>query len=206
MGSPCKHGILEVERKFSNLRVHPLLQNGGKPQFQSLIHVGRNKFIDTYFDSKDQLCRAGTWVRNRSGKWEAKIRQAGDYNSSQFKELQDVEEIRSHITSTTGLSQSPSADFGLPKMAQITTHRESWLADDRFKIVLDCTDFGHVVGEVELESIVATRNNINMKETCKEMDSEILSFMQRYSWTFDTSPPVGKLTAYFARQQLRSAS
>ncbi|KAJ9654439.1 hypothetical protein H2198_006519 [Neophaeococcomyces mojaviensis] len=193
--------LLEVERKFSRLRVYPLTINGGNPTFHSLKYLGTQTFCDTYFDHRSLLAHAGTWVRQRDGQWQSKIRQAGDYNNSQFREIQNVDEIGHQVHLITKKSQPSSKAFGLTQTAKITTHREAWKADDRFKIVLDHTDFGHVVGEVELEASVTIQSDEEAKKYCGLMDSEITSFMQRYCWAFDPNPAIGKLTAYFARRQ-----
>jgi thiamine-triphosphatase len=198
--SSARQIVLEVERKFSGLRVHPLRKNAGSPAFRQLEHLGAKSFRDVYFDYEQLLSKSGTWVRQRDGRWESKIRQAGDYNNSQFREVQDVDEIGRHVRQITHHTQVSSKDFGLTKIAELTTHREMWRADDRFKIVLDRTDFGHVVGEVELETEVAWQSESESRRLCAWMDSEIECFMQRYYWAFNSSPAVGKLTAYFARQ------
>jgi len=202
MAAPRVHQItLEVERKFSRLRVYPLSATGGYPGFQTLLYLGNKTFCDTYFDDRKLLSSSGTWVRQRNGSWESKIRQDGNYNNSQFREIQNLDEIRRHVHSITKISQPASNAFGLTKTAEIITHREAWKADDRFKIVLDRTDFGHMVGEVELEAKVTMSSEEERRRLGNLLDSEIASFMQRYSWAFDPGPAVGKLTAYFARQR-----
>ena len=44
----------------------------------------------------------------------------------------------------------PNKSFGLEKTYQFKTHRRSFLADGKFTIVLDKTDFRHLASEVEL--------------------------------------------------------
>ena len=66
---------------------------------------------------------------------------------------------------------------------------EEEAADDReFSVVLDVTDFGHEVGEVE---VMAEEGG------AEKAHGEIESFLKRYPWFFDTRSPKGKLTAYF---------
>lgn len=192
---------LEVERKFSRLRVDRLTIDGGQPPFSSLHYLGHRTFHDVYYDQHGKLAAAGTWLRQRDGRWQSKIRQAGDYINSQFREIEDIEDIRRHVHSITHISAPPEHTFGLSPMAQLTTHRSTWQADGRFKIVLDRTDFGHVVGEVELEAQVLVHRAEDARHQCRVMDGELQRFMQRYSWAFDSSPAVGKLTAYFAQQR-----
>lgn len=52
-------------------------------------------------------------MRQRDGQWESKIRQAGDYNQSQLKEIQDPELIRKQVASPIGVSEPASMAFGL---------------------------------------------------------------------------------------------
>lgn len=192
---------LEVERKFSRLRVDRLTIDGGNPPFSSLQFLGHRTFRDVYYDRHGSLATAGTWLRQRDGRWQSKIRQAGDYINSQFRELEDVEGIRRHVHSITNILAPPEHAFGMSQIAQLTTYRSTWQADNRFKIVLDRTDFGHVVGEVELEAQVLVRNAEEARHQCHLMDVELQRFMQRYNWAFDSGPAIGKLTAYFAQQR-----
>ena len=82
----------------------------------------------------------------------------------------------------------PNESFGLEKTCQFETHRRSFLADGRFTVVLDETDFGHSAGEVEL-----------LAEDEKRAHADIDVFLARYAWLFDCSTPKGKLTAYFEK-------
>lgn len=73
-------------------------------------------------------------------------------------------------------------------MAGFETHRLTLLADGKFTVVLDFTDFGHVVGEVEL-----------MAEDAERAHGDVEAFLKEYAWFFDTVNPKGKLTAYFEK-------
>lgn len=84
---------------------------------------------------------------------QAKLLLSGTYSRSTFSEFTDVRTIRSHIlhylpTHTTRIN---APNFGLGVLAQLTTTRDVYIADGKFTLVLDRTDFGHAVGEVELE-------------------------------------------------------
>ena len=70
-------------------------------------------------------------------------------------------------------------------MARFTTTRREWRADGRFGIVLDESDFGHRVGEVEV-----------MSEEGGKAREEIDAFMERYGWFFGKGKPEGKLAAF----------
>lgn len=52
--------------------------------------------------------------------------------------------------------------------------------------MLDQTDFGHSVGEVELEA-----------EDAEKAHLDIDAFLARYSWFCQPGPVEGKLSAYF---------
>lgn len=178
---PIRQALLEVERKFARLRVYPLRASSGSPPFDNLVALGSQTFRDVYYDTNSRLSLAGTWVRQRDSHWESKIRQAGNYDQSQFKEVRDHEMIRQQVASLTGISKPASVAFGLQQIVDIATFRESWLADDRFKIVLDQTDFGHTVGEVELEVHIKTDDAHKSKEICEKLDQDIIEFMHKYS-------------------------
>ena len=66
--------------------------------------------------------------------------------------------------------------------------KEEEEGDREFSVVLDVTDFGHEVGEVEVMAEEAG---------AEKAHGEIESFLKRYPWFFDTRRPKGKLTAYF---------
>lgn len=54
--------------------------------------------------------------------------------------------IKQHIPTCAG----PDIYFGLGEMCRFETHRRSFVADEKYTVVLDKTDFGHTVGEIEL--------------------------------------------------------
>lgn len=206
--------ILEVEQKFCSLARLPFTADAGTPHFCSLHYLGEKRFTDTYYDKNDQLSSAGLWVRQRRLKgaksfWEAKIRQGGTFNNSLFEEQTNVDAIAQRVSKIIGQDQDVSNNLGLNVLAHLETQRKSWLADEQFKIVLDSTDFGHQVGEVELEKEMtppADRSSNDEIEEWKQghlrdMDQQIEDFMKRYHWAFQSGTPQGKLTAYFQRQR-----
>ncbi|KAL9128712.1 MAG: hypothetical protein Q9175_007469, partial [Cornicularia normoerica] len=160
-------------------------------------------FRDTYYDSHDKLSNAGLWLRKRhlhcdpahrgnlpggTLEWEAKLRKrGGSFLRSTFSETKDRSQILELVRlRLPDLSAGFEDNFGLDAMAEFETHRLSFLADERFTVVLDATDFGHGVGEVEL-----------MAEDAEKAHADIDAFVKQYAWFFDTSNPKGKLTAYF---------
>lgn len=185
---------LEVEKKFSKLRVYPLIINGGTPPFNSLTHLGIHSFRDIYYDRNNMLFSAGVWIRLRNGVWQSKAGREANVNESQFYESTDVLKIQRQIESITKTTAAPaSEDFGLDVLADFTTEREMWKANGRFNIVLDRMNFGYTVGEVELEESLLAGTDAKLLGA--RMDADVVQFMQTYHWAFDTSPVVDKLTA-----------
>ena len=199
--------VLEVERKFRSdiSSFHRFRTNRGEPPFQSLSYLGRRHFEDTYYDRHKFLSSRGVWVRRRDQRWEAKVRRGGDFTNSQFEELGTTDDI-SRLLESLGLRPShASQNFGLQTIARFSTVRDAWQADTKFEVVLDKTDFNHVVGEVELQRLMESNDagGISVEErqaALAEMNRQIEGFMQRYSWAFPSGKPVGKLSAYFDRR------
>ena len=73
------------------------------------------------------------------------------------------------------------------------TNRTEFVADERFHVALDETDFGHDVGEVEVQA--------GVDEEDRKVQMEIERFMEKYKWLFGSGEgkPKGKMTAYFEK-------
>jgi thiamine-triphosphatase len=167
--------------------------------------LGRRSFEDVYYDRDQVLSSKGIWVRKRNEKWQAKIRQNGDYTNSQFEEVADADEISRIIRGMDLGMHTASSNFGLEEIARYTTFRETWRADNKFEIVLDATNFDHIVGEVELQQAVTLEDDngedalrLARQAVSADMDRQLEDFMNYYSWAFPSDKPVGKLSAYFA--------
>ncbi|PYI02590.1 hypothetical protein BO78DRAFT_422379 [Aspergillus sclerotiicarbonarius CBS 121057] len=201
--------LLEVERKFPSLTTKALHLATGNPPFQSIHHLGTKTLHDIYFDSPTHhLSNQGIWIRKRNNTWQAKIRRGGNYTNSQFEELSTPAEISSYLATITGVKRTEGGNFGLVPMADFVTVRESWVANTEFTIVQDETDFGHTVGEVEMEwrgEFHGFRGNGDgdgegfRRLKMKEMDGRIEEFMDTYGWAFSGGSAKGKLTAYFEK-------
>lgn len=197
-----KH-VIEVERKFCSTGPATFL-TGGHPPFQSLTYHGSRTFADKYFDHGHLLRSAGIYIRRRDDCWEAKVKQGGDYVNSQFEETTCLSKIAAYARKIAGVEGRVNSEknFLLDKVADFKTRRHSWTANGKFKIVVDTTDFGHTVGEVELERELNTKAESKNDLVCLvEMDQEIVDFMKMYPWAFPAAEPKGKLTAYFERQR-----
>ena len=210
---------------FTGMHRLPLTYTHYTPLFKSVVPLATTTIHDVYYDTpgleesgpgsrgtgKHRLSTLGAWVRKRNGGWEAKVRRGGDFVNSRFEELSGVQEIQECVRKTLEGSMGGSGgeaqvweekreeeNFGLEKMAEFVTTREGWLVDGEFKVVRDRMDFGHEVGEVELQ--VEVERGITEEEkgrVMEEMDGKIEEFMTRYAWAWDRGKPVGKLTAYF---------
>ncbi|KAI4144100.1 MAG: hypothetical protein L6R39_004316 [Caloplaca ligustica] len=186
----AKH-LLEVEAKFvfKPSLVATLQSNGGNPAFRRLEAMGTDRFTDTYYDCQDILSKNGIWLRQRedsaSAVLEAKVRVSGDFARSTFDETTDRTRIGDLVRRHVPQFNEQKGNFGLDVLAKFETRRENFRADNKFAVVLDYTDFGHAVGEVEL-----------MAEDEQAAHQEIDSFMARYPWFFQKDKTEGKLAAY----------
>ncbi|UKZ76775.1 hypothetical protein TrVFT333_004485 [Trichoderma virens FT-333] len=197
--------ILEVERKFRSFAVPKLTQYGGLPHFKSLQKLPIRIIRDSYYDKSNLLSSAGVWIRRRDDRWEAKVKKGGSFTNSRFEELTHVDDISACIKRITGIDDREARNFGLDPIAIFSTTRETWIADDEFHIVLDTMDFGHQVGEVELQKALAGEPTEHQKQNeVQLMDERVASFMETYAWAFSPGQPTGKLTAYFERERRKT--
>ena len=206
--SSILRALLEVERKFCSLAVPDLVANTGQPPFKIVHTLAQRTIHDVYYDNPSRsLIKAGIWVRRRNGSWEAKVKKGGDFINSMFEELSGPDLVRRCVQDVIGKGASEKDFFGLDAIATLSTVRQSWIADGEFKIVFDTMNFGHTVGEVELQEdfhFSPTANGSKedqIREKMTEMDKRIEVFMDRYHWAFRPGVPKGKLMAYFELQE-----
>lgn len=190
---------LEVERKFAGFTYGSPTLRQGTPPFLKLRDMGERTFHDLYFDDADLLSNNGFWLRQRDGNWQMKFGTTGDRLNSRLQETSDLATIKQKIQRLTGRNSAAPDNFGLYQLASFRTIRSSWLADDEFTLVLDRTDFGHTVGEVELEVNAEVVNDDEAEKIMAEMDLRIVGFLKRYKDSFSDEVPVGKLSSYLAR-------
>jgi thiamine-triphosphatase len=192
-------GILyEVERKFVFNRslLAQFHSNRGRPPFHSLVHKGNSAFRDTYFDSSEILASKGIWIRKRDQSWEAKINLRNSFVKAAYDEVSSIPEIRSLVSKHVPGpgSTDEQANFGLQAFCDFTTYRSNYVADKEFNVVLDTTDFGHAVGEVEI-----------MASDVEKAERDIDEFFARYPWFFQRGSPKGKIAAYMELKRLRES-
>ncbi|KAI5288723.1 hypothetical protein KEM54_004958 [Ascosphaera aggregata] len=242
-----RHSLIEVERKFQYdpTSVKRFRMNDGEPAFRQLTYRGTELLRDVYYDFKNELLtKSGLWVRQRNGEWEAKKKQWGDFNNSQFEEVtgrhrvldlllrleherlvkmeaEKAQQDDDSFAQQGSLSELPRIDpahpiFGLSLFADLQTSRESWVVNDTFNVVFDTTNFGHGVGEVEMQETVAIPLDTTYdgqvvesdysheyltqakRQAGAAMDQKIEAFMKEHAWAFPQGKPIGKLTAYCA--------
>ena len=80
--------LLEVERKFCSLAVEDLVANTGQPPFKIVHACAWRTIHDVYYDDPSRsLIKAGIWVRQRNGFWEAKVKRGGDFIAVPFRSI-----------------------------------------------------------------------------------------------------------------------
>eukprot|EP00753_Platysulcus_tardus_P010707 PLAT2981.1.p1 GENE.PLAT2981.1~~PLAT2981.1.p1 ORF type:complete len:250 (+),score=86.58 PLAT2981.1:49-750(+) len=169
--------VLELERKFAirdaahALAVTRALKDAGA------VMVGEKSFTDAYYDVPDyQLCLQDIWLRQRDSLWELKfssmerdgrargkaadayIEVVGASGVCGVLEEADVavfaEGVPEEEAACEEVLRAAVGDGRLTQLAAFTTERQSWklaVAGGReMAVVLDETDFGCRVGELEL--------------------------------------------------------
>jgi len=181
-------GVLyEVERKFvfSRSLLSQFHSNRGRPPFRSLVYSGNSTFRDIYFDSSKILASKGIWIRKRDQGWEAKVNLRDSFVKAAYNEITSVPEIRGIVSKHIPGNTAERENFGLQVFCDFTTYRSKYIADEKFNVVLDTTDFGHAVGEVEI-----------MASDVEKAEKDIDQFFARYPWFFQGGTPKGKISAY----------
>lgn len=204
--------MLEVERKFFPSAAQLIARNTTSPAFRNFKTLPTVTFTDAYYDQADRLRGAGIWVRKRNERWEAKIKLGGDYIQSQFREIDTPGKIaallKEHLFSSNVVGQTDASvpselqPFGLTTFASFATTRQTWTAsvDDKtdVSIVIDTTDFGHRVGEVELQAPFVDQDGpTTQSETIQSMQATLDAFMAEHKMAFPSAECKGKLSAYF---------
>ncbi|MCJ1292751.1 hypothetical protein MMC34_004304 [Xylographa carneopallida] len=193
-----KRIVLEVERKFAcNTNTTRIIHaNSGSPRLPNLIFKGQHTFEDIYYDLDEVCFTHGVWIRKRDGMWQAKIRQGGNFTNSQFDEVDGAEDVAALLQKLNVDASIKAENLGLSEVARFVTQRDAWKVADTYEVVVDITDFGHSVGEVELQQLLESDNRDD-GTAAVQMDARIKDFMLKHSWAFPSGKVVGKLSAYF---------
>ncbi len=174
-GGSSGHMNLEIESKFAITADTEgrVVQAGGT----CVKHVS---FHDAYFDTDSfQLTLADHWLRRRDGKWELKVplsdhsKQNKSETYTKYLEFNDEQKIIANLsailltyandTVEVNVADDQGIDTNLEKwlkmlnlnlepFAEYTTKRKTFSMNGGILIVLDETNFGFSVGEVEVMS------------------------------------------------------
>ncbi|KAK6346548.1 hypothetical protein TWF696_006672 [Orbilia brochopaga] len=184
--------VYEVERKFlfTFANATKFHFNKGAPPFASLVFNGLRTQHDCYYDTESyELDKHNIWARLRNGNWQIKRLKSGIHEKATYEEFEGYQSLI-NLMRHSGLKEWKDLNAGdtiLQKIADFKTERKSYTVNDKFKVVLDSTNFGHEVGEVELKGV-------NYERCGREVDE----FMAEHQWFFDRAGPVkGKLKAYW---------
>jgi hypothetical protein len=86
--------------------------------------------------------------------------------------------------------------FELEVIARFKAQRQRWLVDGNLELIIDETDFGHLVGKVERRK--STKSLKEAVKLGKRFNQAITAFGDRYGWMFQSNEEVvEKLGAYF---------
>jgi len=179
--SVCKKPSLEVERKFVVPADYKdrLAENGFEP-----VHQFRENLVDAYFDfaSGDfPLLTNDHWLRKRNGDWELKYPVGSSMASSMheeqsttlYHETSNLEDILCKIRVVSPLfcgvpdeDEENLEDLNelveravLRPFAQLETKRKCYKrSSDNVNIVVDETDWGYIIGEIEV--MVETKEEV----------------------------------------------
>ncbi|KAF1991760.1 hypothetical protein K402DRAFT_367070 [Aulographum hederae CBS 113979] len=197
---------LEVECLFkpSATSLSLLRANNGNAPFHPFGSITIKSFKDTYFDRNQVLEKRGIWVRQRNGEWQAKCSRGGEQTNLRFEEFTGTdmvkEFVRKHIWTPD------QTNFGSAPIAEFRTERTEVHVDKGFIIAIDETDFGHMVGEVELLEEVSWDADLwVVDDKMRLMGLEIDEFMSRHGWAFPDEKAVGKVAAYLEWKKAEDA-
>lgn len=126
--------------------------------------IGRKRYTDTYFDTKNRsLSSADTWLRRRGNRYELKIgikhKQAADQNVQTYTEITTQSAIADYLgIRLLGSFKSSLAQFGYSVFASFSTTRHVYRYDN-YTITFDQVNYGYNMGEIEL--LVQKESEIN---------------------------------------------
>ena len=159
---------IEIERKFT------VTENAGERILQAGgTCVKETSFQDEYFDTNSyQFTLADHWLRKRDGSWELKASIHEDKlneTCSKYVEIEDENDITQRLAAilkspevnttlqqrTDNANNSSSLEellqqHDVQNFAKFKTTRKCYQIGDDVSVVLDTTDFGFNVGEIEI--------------------------------------------------------
>ena len=219
--------VIEVEQKFSTLKLDAVLENLHALKFSPEKEV---RFMDWYFDRADLvLCTQDHWLRYRhlskspdEGHWQLKKGckvtggvtvyeelEGGDA-INMVKSLMDSNDMKKTIDKIDNSSSwneykipnlpDDISSYKLKPFARIETRRSTWkksmIENNNIVVDIDGTDFGYMVGEVEIV--------VNRDEDVEEAQKSVNQFIRDITnaATDDDCPPaLGKLETYLIQNR-----
>jgi len=148
---------IEVERKFIVPdNYHERLTAKGFNNQQEFDEI----LVDNYYDIYEHsLMKEDHWLRQRNGDWELKYPVGADghnQGSTLYHETTCIDEIMTRLRPILKVEedcslQSLLESAHLKSFAHLETKRKCYSrASDKVNIVIDATDWGHSVGEIEI--------------------------------------------------------
>ena len=201
---------LEIERKFRPHSIDfPPRHGSFDTPFTNIVFKSTTRFRDVYYDVKQHLDKAGIWVRERDGKWECKTARGESKDgerTARFEETTDYDEIRKIVKQALGSDAEVNCEkesFGLEVLADIDTVRRTWLVNGKFTVVVDVTQWGYMVGEVELtEEIIEDQEKMEtLAHKMAMMEERLDNFMEKHLWAFPDRKVMSKLDACLEQQK-----
>ncbi len=179
--------MIEVEKKFQ------ITEEQKRRLLEGAEFVYKKEIHDTYFDRGVELCTQDLWLRERDGRFELKYplhtKGHGTRKADQYREYEtDAEVVAALHLNEEALSVEGLAVQGYKPIVSYVTTRASYKKDG-FTIVIDETDFGYTV--CEIERMAEEGANINA------LSDEIVDFAQVQG--LSTNPVLGKALIYFKR-------
>jgi len=150
---------IEIERKFIVPdNYHERLTAQGFQLQQEFDEV----LVDKYYDTNEHaLIMEDHWLRQRNGDWELKYPVGLDGHSqggsTLYHETTCIEEIMTRLRPILKVEEGGCSHLQsllektyLKPFAQLETKRKCYSREDKVNIVIDATDWGHSVGEIEI--------------------------------------------------------
>lgn len=148
--------LIEVERKFTvKPNCQEMLQRHGFTQ------VSKEFMVDEYYDTPTyDLMSKDLWLRFRNETWELKFPSKSASTSqakggaTTYQETSDETEVLQVLKANIGFVDACLDEAvqskALTSFAKLETHRSTFHRPDGVAVVLDLTDWGFRVGEVEV--------------------------------------------------------
>ncbi|XP_067949060.1 thiamine-triphosphatase-like [Watersipora subatra] len=157
---------LEIEQNF-------LIPDDIEARLDSLkaVKVKELKLCDVYLDTASNcLVLSDMWLRRRNGNYELKYPPQNKMGSDvdQYQETADkclIEQlVFKQLAHSLSNSKMPKSLEELVPFMELTTYRKEYRLGDNISIVLDETNYGYNIGEVEVISLTPETQQQGVEE------------------------------------------